>query len=104
MTSLEREPKLSLFVYFLKTWSFFRMFTPIKRPANAFLSSLFTATCLTPIALFAADESPKALTKMVVTSSLTPTPAAQVGSAVTVITAEDIARQQITYVADILRP
>lgn len=79
------------------------MFTPIKRPANAFLSSLFTATCLTPIALFAADESPKALTKMVVTSSLTPTPAAQVGSAVTVITAEDIARQQITYVADILR-
>jgi len=40
---------------------------------------------------------------MVVTANLTSTPETQVGSAITVITAKDIEKQQVTYVSDILR-
>lgn len=40
---------------------------------------------------------------MIVTANLVPTPANQVGSAVTVITSKEIEQQQVIYVSDILR-
>ncbi len=78
----------------------------IKKPCCAILSLrhhalLLTSLCSSP--LFAADFAPKTLEKVVVTANLTPTSAAKVGSAITVITAQEIEQQQVTYISDILR-
>jgi len=78
----------------------------IKKPCSAILSLRGSAMLLTSLcsnALFAADVSPKKLENVVVTANLTPTSAAKVGSAITVITAQEIEQQQVTYVSDILR-
>jgi vitamin B12 transporter len=82
------------------------MFILLRRPSAAFLSKhncVLIASSIFSSTLFAANESPKPLDTMVITSSLTPMLSAKVGSAVTVITAADIKKQQVTYVADILR-
>ncbi len=48
-------------------------------------------------------KSVKKLENMVITANYIPLDKAKIGSAVTVITAEDIKRQQVTYLSDILR-
>ncbi len=82
------------------------MFTFIRRPFSAILFSNSGAVLLTTVfstPLLASDLPPKKLKNMVVTANLTSTPETQVGSAITVITAKDIEKQQVTYVSDILR-
>ena len=49
---------------------------------------------------FAADE---AMDQVIVTGARTPISAADVGSAVTVITRDDIERRQVRYVTELLR-
>jgi len=51
----------------------------------------------------AAEDDIQTLPTVVVTASLTPLPADHAGSAVTVVTAEDIARKQHRFAADVLR-
>ncbi len=82
------------------------MFAFIRRPLCAILPIPSSAVLLTTFfsnPLLASDLPPKKLRNMVVTANLTSTPETQVGSAITVITAKDIEKQQITYVSDILR-
>ncbi len=66
-------------------------------------NSLFVVTAVFPVVLSATEPPPEKLKDMVVTANLVPVQRSQVGSAVTVITAADIEKQQITYVSDILR-
>jgi vitamin B12 transporter len=66
----------------------------------------FVGLCVSLIILpSVADEkkSVKAFEDMVITANYIPLDKAKVGSAVTVLTAEDIKRQQIVYLSDILR-
>ncbi|WP_198243195.1 TonB-dependent receptor plug domain-containing protein [methane-oxidizing endosymbiont of Gigantopelta aegis] len=49
------------------------------------------------------EKSVKKLKNMVITANYIPLDKAKIGSAVTVITAEDIKRQQVVYLSDILR-
>lgn len=50
-----------------------------------------------------AESTPKKLDDIIVTANYIPMDKAKIGSAVTVITAEDIERQQVKYLSDILR-
>ena len=58
---------------------------------------------LTQIAAHAAEDAVERLPDVVVSASRVPLPAQEVGSAVTVITAEDIERKQVRIVSDVLR-
>ncbi len=51
----------------------------------------------------AAEQPVKKLDDVIVTANYIPQNKAKIGSAVTVLTAEDIKRQQVTYLSDILR-
>ncbi|MDA1099115.1 MAG: TonB-dependent receptor [Proteobacteria bacterium] len=66
------------------------------------LSAIAIMTC-TSIAVDAADDAVKRLPNVVVSASRVPLPAQEVGSAVTVITAEDLKRRQIRFVSEVLR-
>ncbi len=57
----------------------------------------------TLVAPASAEEAVERLPDVVVSASRVPVPAQEVGSAVTVITAEDLARKQVRLVSDVLR-
>ncbi|HYE36115.1 TonB-dependent receptor plug domain-containing protein [Methylocaldum sp.] len=67
------------------------------------LSFSFAALAATAPFAFAKDEVVKRFDTTVVTATLTETPLRQVGSSITVITAQDIANRRLNTVADILR-
>ncbi len=64
---------------------------------------VFALCAVSSFSLSAAEEPAEKLPDMVVTANLVPTQTTQTGSAVTVITAEEIEQQQTIYVSDILR-
>ena len=82
------------------------MFTFLRVPYPAILSvqsCFFVATVAFSSSLLAFDSAPEQLEKMVITAHLQPIAEYKVGSAITVITAQEIAQQQVTYVSEILR-
>ena len=72
---------------------------------HKFLSGvlLLTAVSLSFNSWADTEDQSGNLDDIVVTATRTPTPEKQVGSAITVITAEDIAARQLPNVADVLR-
>lgn len=67
-------------------------------------SGVFIAACAACSTVSAAEDQPaKQLETVVVTATRTKTPIEQVGSAITVITAEEIANRKLDTVADVLR-
>jgi vitamin B12 transporter len=67
------------------------------------LSSVLVAFAANAPQVFAQDEAISQLEPTVVTATRTETPLRQLGSSITVITQEDIARRQVITVADALR-
>lgn len=66
------------------------------------LSAASLLACL-PSTVVWAEEAPVLLPEIVVSASSVPLPAEQIGSAVTVITAEEIERKQVRILSDVLR-
>ncbi len=77
---------------------------PSPRPwAGRALIPVMAILAAHPVAAAAAEDAAERLPEVVVSASRVPLPATEVGSAVTVITAAQIERQQVRMVADVLR-
>lgn len=77
---------------------------PRCRPTGGvFLAAAIAGTAIAGTAAQAAENEPTLLPETVVTATRTATQSRKVGSAITVITGEELARRQIRFVSDALR-